>query len=877
MCIACFGAVSCSEDPSFSSTVNHLSYYIYQVGDESLGLARCNLQSQTGCEPIYTDLMMTHHEDHDVFSFLYRDLSALSDTVFEFMETTYGRESVHSSQLHSQAIAVSGAVLSSPRLINALKAAQKTPLIVPVMISIGTGVVAIQISRWHDPSRFSAVGLRDRRGLYPELVPQLSATDPNNYKNKIVKFRLPKGHFKEPNRLPPPLSLWGNQEPQKDSSFSQSEALECLNVLYPVDHGFLQTPKRQPHKPFVPKLNPLNPAEVKRCIDSLEALSDPVLQFVYSARLEMMTGSAAYSEYQGWLLHALNASDEYAQTSSGRSSRGLSGSSHDRPHRLSYYEMIKMLAHVPVDRLLDSGLFQDQQHVDQIQSHAMLFVQYIKALDHKIKHTAIKKADLDEYWYRVRLIDYLYTELKNRLSQRQSPQRHLSLIELMRVLSRLQAASPVFFESHFDEEVIVTQKETPVAHPKWAGDQKVQVSQLEQITELVSAVIAADASLDRSRFRAALKEGLHRFQYTERRSWSPSQIGEITELVRERFQDVSRGSSSLLQGLDRELSEWSVRSLSDSAVITAGEVAHMMSANHLDFFEEITGRSEMSLTDAESALITEVLSEYDLGQGFADLYVDLYNFLEIARSTAQIYAPVDFLPIQLGSQDQKNNFFKSYETQSVDEELLAQVAQWRLRQRLAEELVNTRAEFIAMIQGKKSADELDLSTRKGIEQHPLIQALMDGDLSEPFNPDLLSYVLMDMADELWDRYDQNWFHKLGRFFSQGLHRLKYWSVIVRFEKLAHRHAKKTLVYHSVGYQIHELRARLLAVHHHYKYPDDLPVEILFELQKSRSLRALMDHDPYQLPAAHHLFTALDELTMQLRETRRLGVWFNTHH
>ena len=820
--------------------------YLYYLDSTHIGVARCQSGARSAaspCVPLPYEATLTSEFQGRPTGWP-ASLAELTATTSSPARPR-GHSRSHSSQLASLAMtAVPGMLKMSAATLSQIS--RNLPLITTAIAALG-GLVQVQIRRHNamQPGELAApqntmpfVGRpaapeRQPATAYPPLLPPQVTELP---RHRIVPFRQgrePQPGGSRPTLLAPDVT----QEPARLISSPvpapPAEVLECIQLIYPVDPGFLQHPRRSsPLRRFVPTLNPAHPDTIHDCLTTLNQADDPSLQLLIQERTYLTT--APNSPYQNWL-----RDDDTRTTAASGAASTSSGSAHHRPSQPSYLAMVKMFAALDYAHVDGSGLFEDEEEFTAMQRQARDFMAYLREVDEQISHTAVSMAGLDHYWYRVRLLDHLTTRARTGSTDATA----LQAMELIRALKALSMVSTKPLATILDEDVLTTERESQYAHPSHSHNPAIHRSQLEHIVSRMIQIIAHEAGAEPRPLRDGIRLLLQQADSSTHppAPYSETEVMELQELLSQRADETDL------------LGSFTPLALSSGRMVSAMDIATILAA-------------ELG-TDAATP---SILTEYAHGAPWHEIYLHIHEHLATAQIKRALYQPVELVARHITAAAPT-----PHEQATLDATLLKQVAQYKSRLELVAELKAIRGEFVAMMQGITST-ELSPSQWRGIAQDPLIQAMATAPPGSAINPDLISYLLMDMADTLWRRYTRTWSGALGEFFKNQLNRLKYWHVITRLERLKHAAVQRPLVYHSVGDHLLELRTLLLTFQRRHDHPDDLAPEALFELHKSPHLDLLQRHDPYVLPAPEHVLGALSELHIQLMDTRRYGVWFNPH-
>lgn len=831
--------------------------YLYHLDTTHIGLARCQPRGTTAtyhCAALPYEAIITAELQGASTGWP----ASLAELTFTLSSQPHrSRRDTHSSQLASLATAVPGMLRVGAATISQIS--RHLPTITTAIAALTSlGHVKVLLRRQDDlltqpgSSQFSQATPQtfmpfvspevDERAAttYPPLLPQDVAAVPGH---RIVPFR--RAPEREPNAGGPRTLLVPGLRQEQDSLISHlassqqsatpTEVLECVQLLYPIDPGFLQKPRRSsPLRRFVPTLNPPHPDTLSDCLATLNQVDDPSLQLLIQERAYLTT--APHSAYQNWLRH-----DDTQAPAAGGGSSPSSGSAHHVPSRPAYIATVKMFAALDYAQVKGSGLFRDAEEFAAMQSQAQTFVEYLQHIDAQVSRSAVSTAGLEHYWYRVRLLDHLTT--RARATTPAAPP--LQVMELIRALKALSVVSTEPLATILATEAITTERESLYAHPSHSHDPTIHRSQLEHIVSRMIQLMAREAGTEPRTLRNELalllaqpESSTHPATAT---AYSEAELMELQELIahHEPAADL--------------LSSFAPQTLSSGRMVSAMDIATIAAALG---------------TDAASS---SILTEYAHGRPWQEIYLHVHQYLASAHIKRELYRPVELAAYAPGAATTAEPL-PSHHLATPDTIMLEQVAHYKFSLELVAELKAIRSEFVAMMQGITSAD-LTPAQWRGIDQDPLIQAIASTPPGAAINPDLISYLLIDMADTLWQRYTSTWSGAIVGFFKNQLHRLKYWHVITRLEQLKHATVQRPLVYHSVGDHLLELRTLLTTFQRRDHHPEDLPPEVLFELHKSPHLDLLRRHDPYVLPDPPHVLSALSELRSQLMHTRRYGVWF----
>ena len=657
-----------------------------------------------------------------------------------------------------------------------------------------------------------------------------------------------------PREFPPLITEPKDPSDKSDQPVPIERVMECLDRVYPLAPGY-NPPGGQRHRPpspFVPRLPvPRNPMVVKECLDVLDSLTDPVLRGLVEYKAWLIKDPQ--SSYQMWL----KGDDGLAESS--QPSTG-SGSAHQQPETISYFELASVIAKIEWHQVVESGYFASREEFEAEKSKAKGFVEYIKYERQRVRSMPVYLSALDSYWYRVLLIDYLASQRAGHIS---SPRpRAVSEIEIVRVLRYLKSLSSAPLAKQLKDQVFSQEPEMKYAHPKQALNPRIKKAQVTEILEQMIHLLATHVGAD----PADLREDLIRLDSSLPQRFAPlsaEEESEIREMIAEGYQ-LGLAPPMSWHELGRFLSEFQTVRLSSHRQISAIEVAgfmfHSLRAQSIQEEGHEEGLETLDLAFTEISLT--ILSEFDHGQRLGQVYQHLSRKVQDARRTQELYAP-----ITLADRVKNPPLMYQRHQETLDELHSRLIQNYQLRQELVEKLTAVRKEFVALAKGA-SASKLSPSELRGIDLHPTIVALKNAPIAEGINPDFVSQVLMDMQTELWARYDTHWLRSIGRSVTEAFHKAKYWSVIARLEKLRFIKESRPRSYHSIGKEILNMRLLLRAIHLDQDSVEDLSCENQFEICKSQHLSRLIHYDSYQMPPTEDLMAAFDELTDQMQNTRR---------
>ncbi|MCY4380331.1 MAG: hypothetical protein OXC40_02015, partial [Proteobacteria bacterium] len=666
-------------------------------GQRVLGKSRCHLINQE------------HHEGHALISRaifvevqgLSREqpilaLHELEQLLNQSSDVTEGEPSKrsHNNQRHSSLLfstSIAGMANIAPGYIpwsgirNILINKRLSWMVVPVVFGAAVVGVAMQVlgNSSHMPSEEISGAQNNSLLAHP-------FTSSDHYQELIHATLRPtqhEGQTPNPDQKPSPLPFLPKVHEQSESD-SRYDAFECISVLYPPKPG--DKGSMLPKKPFVPKIIVPDPKVVSHCHQIISEIDDPYIKYLVNLKqAETQTPGLSFKD----VFDDDSLNQPMTRT---RDTTKLSRSSHERGHTLSFKQYCALIQTMTYDSIAQSGLFSNKDRFFEHQQQCRGFLSYIRSIKSYIKEAPVSYSLLDQYWYRVEMIDFLSTKLGQAYQPRTKQDTTFQGSDLAKVIHRLDGISEMSLAEDLSEMVLPHGTESSKAHPMYAHDPLVAKGQMVQILEKMVRLTALEVQMQPEDFRQEL---IHKASFREQNDRGLTQfmtqelttalentllnVSELSHHLPSSGPEIQQGFEQFFVGLDQIARKETV------------SISHV--ASHMrDSLIKVMGHNDEILR-----IFDQVAHEFNHGETYDYIFQELNQYIGQQQIISSLYQEPELSVNKHNQRLTKLHTFlqKTKPEPEIDEQLRLSVARFKFREQLVKKLVLLMTQFHAIKEG----------------------------------------------------------------------------------------------------------------------------------------------------------------------------------